>query len=91
MREVDEVDAVGERLGEVLSRLERQPRLANAARPGQRHQPRPVAQQRRQFGKLGLAPHERRRGRRKVPPRAQLGRLDRQRRILLEDRPLYGL
>ena len=91
VREVDEVDAVGEPLGEVVPGLEREPRLADAPGPGQRHQPRAAAQQRRQLGELGLAADERRRRRREVPARAQLGRLDGERRVLLEDRPLQLL
>jgi hypothetical protein len=91
VREVDEVDAVGEPVGEpvgeVVRGLEREPGLADASGPGQRHQARAAAQQRRQLGQVGLATHERRRRGREVPARAQL-RLDGERRVLLEDRPL---
>ena len=88
MREVGEVDAVGEPVGEVVAGLEREPRLADAPGPGQRHQARAAAQQRRQLRQVGLATHERRRRSREVPARAQLGRLDRERRVLLQDRAL---
>ena len=91
VREVDEVDAVGERLGELVPGLEREPRLADAAGPGERHQPRAAAQQLRQLGELGRAPDERRLGRRQAPPRAQLGRLDGERRVLPQDRLLQLL
>jgi hypothetical protein len=51
-------------------------------------EPRAAAQQRRQLGQVGLATHERRRRGGEVPARAQLGRLDRERRVLPEDRAL---
>ena len=62
MREVDEVDAVGERLGELVPDLEREPRLADASCAGQRHQPR------RRSAAAPPARRARRRGRRAASP-----------------------
>ena len=91
MREVDEVDAVGERSrrGRVRSRARAascrclQPRSASPA--ASRRAAAPPARPARP-----RAPR-RRRGRREMPSRAQLGRLDGERRVLLEDRPLQLL
>ena len=77
VREIDEEDAVGVVLEGVRRRLDGQPRLADPARSGQRHEPdRVAAKQARELLELGRAPHQRRRGDRKVVRR----RVDRARR-----------
>ena len=67
VRKVDEEDAVVVVLEGVRGRLDSQPRLADPARSGQRHEPTCVAaKQASQLLELGRAPHQRRRGGRKV-------------------------
>ena len=62
-------DAVGIRLGRLGRRLDREPRLAGAARPGQRQEPRrSPCEQLHDLGQLVLAPEERRRRNRQVRP-----------------------
>ena len=91
MGQVDEVNAVGERLGEFVPDPEREPRLADASCAGQGHQPHAAPQQFRQLGDLGAAADERRLRRRQVPSRPHVGRLDGERRIVPENRLLQLL
>ena len=65
--EIDEEDAVGVVLEGLRRRFDRQPRLADPARAGQRHEPNGVAaKQARKLFELSRAAHQRRRGDRKV-------------------------
>ena len=61
--EPDPEDAGLELADELGRRLDRQPRLSRAARAGQRHEPRAVAQQRGDFADLPLTADERDAGR----------------------------
>ena len=87
-RQADEVDPVGKALGEVIGGLDRDTRLARPAGAGQGDQPRLAAQQSAQLSDLMPPPDQRRRGCGQAATSAQLCRLDRQRRILAQDRGL---
>jgi len=87
--EVCEVDAVCVRVREVMRHLEREPGLATSAGAGERDQAHTVAAEKRaDLLELAPAAYERRSGRGEMPPRAELGRLDAERRVLAEDRLL---
>jgi hypothetical protein len=84
-REVGEVDAVGERIGQLVPGLQREPRLADPARSGQRDQPRARCEQRAQLGQVRAPPDQRRLGRRQP---ARRDRREVEARVLAEDRLL---
>jgi hypothetical protein len=90
-RQVHEEDPVLEAVDELGGGLDRQPRLARAARPGEGHEPNARrAQHRDDLVELGAPADQRRRGSRQVAPGAQFGRLDQQRGIVVEDRLLQA-
>ena len=70
--EVDEPDAVGEGARQLPRRRERDARLARAARPGQRHEPRRAGQELDHLRDLAPAPDERGRRRREAAPGPEL-------------------
>ena len=86
-REIDERGTVGARLSELLSRGDSEPRLADAARAYEGHEPRARLEQRGDRSDLGPATHQRRGGprhRRRLAARS----LERERRVVAQDRPL---
>src|SRR5262249_21338713 len=87
--EVDEVDTVGERVGEVVRSLEREAGLAAAPWAGEGDEADVrAAQERADLVELVSAADESRLGGGKVSARPDLGRLDPERRVLAKDRLL---
>ena len=87
--EVDEEDAVGEHVREVVCRLEREPRLADRAHPGHRHESSRVgANEPGELGELHATSDQRGRRSREVPSGAKLRSFDPENGVLAEDRLL---
>ncbi len=86
--EADEDDPVREPICQLVGGLKRDPRLADASGAGDGDQAGLASKQTRNLVDLGSPSDERRRGGGQPPALPQLRRLDRQRRVLSEDRGL---
>ena len=87
-RQPDEPDAVGEGVGELVCRAERNACLAGTTRAGQRHETSVTPEQGRDHLHLFSAPDDRRRGCGQMPTLTNRLRLDLERSVLTQDRAL---